>query len=176
MALSDLDVKREIKRLAIAYGKPTEPEDELVRLWRHVLEGVSDSAVHEAVDQYVRSEARYFPRAGMIRAIALEIQAHEYARRPPDSEPPSNWNSLQEGPCPVCGAVLQLAHDPNDTGYTYDVRARRWRKRAEGDWQPPKRYRVLHDGWAHKQAGVPAVGDVVWNRGGRALLPPPRSA
>ena len=103
--MNDLDLKREIRKLAIAYGKPESPEDETLGLWRHVLDGLSDKAITEAVSRYVRTSARYFPRPGQIREIALEIESQTFGDRKPE-EPKE-----LDGPCPVCGAVLQLARD-----------------------------------------------------------------
>ena len=175
MGMTELDVKREIRRLAVAYGKPPEAEAELVGLWRHVLEDVPLSAVQEAVSRYVKSDARYFPRAGMIRTLARQVDGEHIGPREAGSS--SDWNATQEGPCPVCGAVLQLADDPNDPGTkVYDARRGRWRDRTPDDPIPPRRYRVLHDGWAHKAAGVPPVGDVVWRPDRDRLRPPARSA
>lgn len=169
--MNDLDLKREIRKLAIAYGKPEHPEEETVGLWRNVLDGISDRAVSAAVLQYVRSPARFFPRAGQIADIAREIESSTFGdmRR---SEKPPDWNQHQEGPCPVCGAVLQLAQDPHDGGEVWDARRGKWRRRTDDDPEPPRRYRILHDGWAHKERGVPAVGDVVWpaRSAQRALL------
>lgn len=160
MGLSELDVKRAIRQLGIAYGKPTEPEQELVGLWRHVLDGVSEEALTEAVSRYCKSPARFFPRAGAIREIALAVDAGR-SRRPIEQIADPN-EDLAAKPCPVCGARLQLAHDPNDDGMVFDHKTNRRRPRTEHDYQPPKRYRVLHDGWVHRARGEPAVGDVIW--------------
>lgn len=151
--MNDLDLKREIRKLAVAYGKPEHPEDETVGLWRHVLDGITDKAVTEAVNQYVRSPARYFPRAGQIAEIAREIEASTYGDRPHDGKP-RDWNAHQEGPCPVCGAVLQLYSDRKPEVWDRG----RWRKRTADDPDPPRRFQFVHDAGAHQRAGVPIVG------------------
>lgn len=158
--MSDPDMRRELRRLAVAYGKPAEAEDELVGLWRHVLDGISDRGIVDAVNRYVRSPARFFPRAGVILEIAQEIEASRFGDG--GSDRPTDWNQLQEGPCPVCGAVLQMARDPHDGGEVWDLAKGKWRKHIENDPEPPLRFRVLHDGWLHKSRGISAVGDVVW--------------
>ena len=153
--MNDVDLKREIKKLAIAYGKPEVPEDEAIGLWRHVVEGLSDRSVTEAVNQYVRSPARFFPRAGQIAEIAREIEASTFGDR--RDAGPKDWNALQDGPCPVCGAVLQLyAHDKRET---WDARVNKWRKRTPDDPDPPRRYRLIHDAAAHARAGASMVGE-----------------
>jgi len=160
--VTEMDVKNAIRKLAVAFTRPEGSEDDLVGLWRHVLDGVDGDALREAVSRYLRSDSRFFPKPGQIRTMCLEIAAESYGER---QERPRSWNSLQEGPCPVCGASLRLAGDPNNSGEeVFDVRSGKWRKRRDGDHEPPLRFRVIHNGHAHRAAGIPAVGDVTWGR------------
>jgi hypothetical protein len=160
MGLSDAEVRRVIRKLAIAYGKPPDAEEEVVALWRSVLDSVSLEAVEEAVKRYVQSSARFFPRAGVIREMAREIDG----QRNPEPAAVDSTEDQAAKPCPVCGAVLEYAANPEDDGHVYDPREGKRRPRREGDPAPVRRYRVIHDGWVHKKRGVPAVGDVSWNR------------
>jgi len=158
MSVTELDVRKQVRRLLAAFSTP-KPEDEIVAAWMQwVAPDVENHELMAAVSEYGKSPSRYMPTPGQIRELALKARADTHAVR----LEPSDWNQLQEGPCPVCGAVLQLAHDPHGSGQVYDPRAGRWRDRTDDDPEPPMRYRVLHDGWTHKERGIPAVGDVVW--------------
>ena len=60
------------------------------------------------------------------------------------------WEGDQRGPCPVCGAPLELL-TPEERG---------WKAvglTAKGH-EPGKRYGVLHSWFDHKMAGVAPVG------------------
>lgn len=157
--VTEHDIRRQVRRLLAVYNT-SKPEDEIVEAWQWVLgSDVEPVELMAAVSDYAKSGARYMPTPGALREAAIAKRAG----RPPDSGSPSDWNQTLDGPCPVCGAVLQLAPDPVDLG-VYDARAGKWRERTADDSPPPKRYRVLHDGHLHRERGEPIVGDAVWHR------------
>lgn len=139
MSVNELDLRRQIKRLtAIFNTKKT--VDELVEAWKWVLSDLEPHELMSAVSDYARGGSRFFPTPGQIRENAIQ-------KRPgAESFVSTDWNQLQEGPCPVCGAVMRLLTPKEQTfGGSY----------AEGD---ALRQGVLHDLGQHTRAGVPAVG------------------
>ncbi len=152
--ITEADCLREIRRLEVVYGDQDRADD-LARAWHKALGRISAASLIAAVERYIgQPGARYFPRPWQIKALAAEVgtASGDYVAQ-------LSWNQLQEGPCPVCGAVLQLVTDPLAQRYVWDPGRRpSWRKREKSDPQPEKRYGVLHDREAHERAGVPIVG------------------
>lgn len=139
MKLTDLDLRRQIKRLKAIYNTK-KTDDELVEAWRWVLGDLEPHELMSAVSDYAKGGGRFFPVPGQIREHAVQ-------KRPGAGNFEStDWNQLQEGPCPVCGAVMRLL-TPKEQTFGGDY--------AEGEAQ---RYGVLHDLGMHTRAGEPAVG------------------
>ena len=136
-----LDVNRAIQKLAKVYGKSVR-KDELAPIWADVLRNVSRSAFEFAVSDWLASDAYYFPKPGQIRAKAIEIEG----RRTPSKK---NVSTIDDGPCPVCGAEIRLL-TPEERG---------WKRLpvTPDDFEPIKRFGVLHDLDKHERAGVPAI-------------------
>lgn len=161
MAVTEPEVLRQIQRLEVIYGPAKGDRIEVVGAWRSVMESVSAASLMAAVTRYVKSDARYFPRPGMVRSIAAEIEADTYGYRP--AEASRDWNQNQDGPCPCCGAVLQeLTPEQMGQHEVFDCRADKTITFAAlkelGVALPKKRFGLLHDFAAHKRAGVDIVG------------------
>lgn len=152
MGLSTLDVSRAIRGLEPIYGA-RKNRDELVGAWHDILRGFDGETVKRAARKYAQSNARFFPTPGQISEIARELQAETFGDKP-IAEPA--WDQRQEGPCPVCGAVLQLVTDPQAAREVWTVG--KWRRRTQTDAPAPKRYQVIHDAERHRIAEVPIVG------------------
>ncbi len=156
--VSDYDVGRAVNKLrAAGFTVPAGVSElDLARGWRHVLGGISSAELHRAVDGYLRSDRTYWPKPGQLLAV-LEADPH---RAVAAIDSPRGWDQTHEGPCPVCGAVLQLltarqAH-PDTADLVWD--RGRMRQRTSEDREQPQRYGVLHDRARHAEAGVPCVG------------------
>ncbi len=145
-------VRTLIGKLGTIYAQP-QNVDGTVDGWLFVLEGCNDHELRKAVEEYMRSEARYFPKPG---EILKHVQASRSKHWGEETQASKDWNQLQEGPCPVCGAVLQLYADPHAAKYVYNPRTGRWRNRTADDPPAPKRYAVVHD--RAKHANTPIVG------------------
>ena len=143
-----------VGKLATIFNTPPNMEA-TVDGWMFVLEGCNDRELLRAVEEYMRSDERYFPKPGQI---LKNVQATRSKTWGQETQQSKDWNQLQEGPCPVCGAVLQLYADPHASKYVYNPRKGEWRPRTADDPEVTKRYQVVHDRVAHERAGVPAVG------------------
>ncbi len=159
--VTDLDITTAIRKLAVAFTKPDAPEADLVGLWKHVLEDVDASALREAVSRYLKSDNRFFPKPGQMLWLVREVEGETFgeARRERGEGP---WDQLQEGPCPVCRATMQLQPPPRHSHThqaVFDWKIGAYRARTEQDERPTHRYRIIHDRAAHERAKVPAVGD-----------------
>lgn len=159
MPVTDAEIRTQVRRLRTIFAT-SKSEDELVQGWRHVLgESANPRELDAACTDYARSGERYFPTPGKILQAIL-------ATRPASDQSPIGWDQLQEGSCPTCGAVLQLAADPIAQAEVWDhyrdPKTTRWtggwRKRTKDDPPPRKRYVVLHDARAHARSGIPAIG------------------
>lgn len=157
MPVTEHDITKQVRRLMATFNT-SKPAEEIVEAWKWVLgDDVDAPELMAAVSEYAKGASRYFPTPGQIREAALRDRAH---RPRPVDQAPDDWNQLQDGPCPVCGAVLQLATDPLAERMVWDSRKHAMRPRTKDDPPPPKRYTVVHDAETHRGAGVPAVGQV----------------
>lgn len=139
MNVTELDLRTQIKRLVTIFNTK-KTVDELVEAWKWVLGDLEPHELMSAVSEYAKSGGRFFPTPGQIREHAIQ-------KRPgAESFTSSDWNQLQEGPCPACGAVMRLLTPKEQTcGGLYSV----------GEAQ---RYGVLHDIAQHNRAGEATVG------------------
>lgn len=154
--VTDLEIRKNVRRLMAVFST-SKAEDEVVEAWKWVLASdVEPMELAMAVSDYAKSGARYFPTPGQLREAAM---AHRTSQ-PAEAGASKDWNQLQEGPCPVCGAVLQLATDPLASRQVYDSRVGKWRARTRDDPPPTKRYTVVHDLAEHARRDAPVVGQV----------------
>lgn len=157
-----MDVQSQLKRLVSAgYRAPNNGDlEHTAAVWVKVLEGIEAHEFRQAVERYLRSDARYFPRPGHIRNVALEGRANGNAPLHTLEAQYLRWEASQEGPCPVCGATLRMVSaDESDTPpVIWDPELDRIRKRTEDDPSPPDRLAVMHDPTEHAAARVPHVG------------------
>jgi hypothetical protein len=171
MPVTEADVRQQVRRLSAIYAT-SKSEEDTVRAWMWVLG--DDLTPHElagAVSGYAKGADRYFPAPGRILQDALSHRSGAT-----NTDGPRDWNQLQEGPCPVCGAVLQLATEPlaqQAVWHHYrNPKTTRWegklRKRTKDDPPPPKRYTVVHDAAAHQRAGAPIIGHASYSEARRS--------
>lgn len=169
--VAEHDIRKQVRRLSAVYST-SKPEDQVVEAWKWVLgDDVGPVELMSAVTDYAKSGARYFPTPGQIREAAL---GHRSGVTNPEA--PRDWNQLQEGPCPVCGAMLQLATDPLAQQVVWhhyrNPKTTRWegklRKRTKDDPPPLKRYTVIHDAGAHQRAGAPIIGHASYSEARRS--------
>lgn len=127
------DVREQIQRLTFVYALPKGVQmGPLAEAWTEALEGVNPSEMQQAVGDYIRGGGTYFPKPSEIRRRVLETRQQHGAKKATDLRGRYYaWEQSHEGPCPVCGAVLQL---------------------YEG------RYHVIHDYPEHQRQRVPHVG------------------
>lgn len=132
-----VDTRREIKRLTMVYGGQKDQE-ELASTWAFVLKGVDVMELRSAVGDYLRSDARYFPKPGQLRSRILA----ERAERIPIEKPKE-----QEGAeCPGCGAtpVEMTAAERGADTRIFDRTTGRLRERTDDDPAPKKRLDYRH--------------------------------
>jgi len=154
--VTDLDVRRALKDLASVYKRPDGDRDDMVATWRRALGEVDPRHLEEAVVEYMRSERQFFPKPGQLLVIIRRLESESYGdRRVAET---ADWNQLQDGPCPICGAVMRVVTDPLAKRAVWDHKKRVMRKRQPDDPPPTKRLGVIHDRVRHQQAGVPIVG------------------
>lgn len=172
MPLDEMVVAKQVRRLQLAYNT-SKPTGDIVKAWLWVMrDDLEPDELMSAVSEYARGSSSYFPTPGKILEIALR-QRRDSGK--PIERGPQGWDQRQEGPCPVCGAVMQLL-SPEQMGQheVYDVVARKAISvdalREAGSAMPPQRYGVLHNLTAHDRAGKPAIGYGTWNPT-RGLLP-----
>ena len=60
------------------------------------------------------------------------------------------WEGSQWGPCPVCGAEVELLTAEERGWKAYGLTPK--------DFKPGKRYGVLHSSFEHRRAGIAPVG------------------
>jgi hypothetical protein len=128
------DVATALDRLATVYAAPKVALPTLGDVWVRALTGVEPRELHAAVDRYLQSPARFFPKPGELRALIPRHNGDEH-----DGSLEGRSRAWQYGsavgdgePCPVCGSTL--AQD------------------ATG------RLVVLHDHQQHVEAAVGYVG------------------
>ncbi len=127
------DTRSAIARLSVAYRPPDAPES-LALMWVDALVGIEPEELLDAIGEQLKTEDKFFPQAGALRAFAL-------AARSSGSTQQASWDQRQEGPCPCCGAEL-----------------RPLTSEEQGLASGPKRYGVLHDRSLHERNGVPIYG------------------
>lgn len=156
--VTQFDCEREIRRLeAAGYRVPDVGIERTARVWTKVMEGVGPKSFTAAVDEYLRSDSRWWPKPGAIRQLAFEVRARDPKARPTDLRSRYlRWEQSQEDGCPVCGAAVQLV-GPGRRG----VPQKRWNEetgRLEDGEAGEGRLWVVHDAERHRQEGVPWVG------------------
>jgi len=76
------DLQRILAKALVIYSVPDRTPQEWATWWRvyhDVLAEVPRRAVAQAVDQWIRSPAGFFPKPGELRDLALKIPCPEYA-------------------------------------------------------------------------------------------------
>jgi hypothetical protein len=128
------DVAAVLDRLATVYAAPKVALPLLGDVWVRALHGIEPRELHAAVDRYLESAARFFPKPGEIRALIPRRNGDS----PDDGTLLGRYRAWQFGsgvgdrePCPVCGSVLE---------------------------ETAGRLAVQHDHQRHHEAGIPYVG------------------
>lgn len=144
MKITRMDVMDALRDLEGAFTPPKGvTRDVLASVWMKVLDGVYVDELNRSVDQYLRSDARYWPKPGLIlgeirkarhlsgiKRIETAVDVYwAWEETKGDGEPLAGAGSA----CPVCGAVLEYR-------------------------EPSGRYNVWHNASLHESAGVPFVG------------------
>jgi hypothetical protein len=143
MRVSRADVLFALERLLQIYPKPKHGAQEIAELaeiFHRELDDLDVEVFRAGVNAYCKSDARYFPKPGELRAIGQRIAKPEGSPENAMATWERAWPERGAGrplPCPVCGAV--------DT----------W-----ADSSPFKGQRrfVPHDPAPHQAAGVPFIG------------------
>lgn len=141
--IAKLDALEQVKRLnsagySLSRGATAEG---VASLWTETLDVRSDE-LRSAVSVYVRKGGRFFPKPGELLDIVRDLRS-EQGGRPSDLRSKYlAWEQHQQGPCPVCAAVIQLVTAEQRGGV------------SEG----AARYGILHDFREHQDARVPHVG------------------
>lgn len=108
--LARSDVAAVLDRLATVYRPPAGTSLPLLGdVWVRALAGIGPAELADAVDAYLRSPARFFPKPGEIRAlIPRQAGAQD------DGTLAGRYRTWQYGsgvgdgaPCPVCGSTLE---------------------------------------------------------------------
>ena len=76
------DLQRILGKALVIYSVPDRTPQEWATWWRvyhDVLADVPRRAVAQAVDQWIRSPAGFFPKPGELRDLALKVPCPEYA-------------------------------------------------------------------------------------------------
>lgn len=126
----------ELERLLRVYARPTHAPADPIEFARTYVEAcsrdVSSEQFTQAVTEYLRTDARFFPKPGELRAFALKQPGRQ-------DHPTSMASWLRAGmsdltgkllPCPVCNRAWQ--------------------------WSP--RLHVVHHHLEHRRAGEACVG------------------
>ena len=142
-----MDVMAGLERLLMVYSRhksaPESPHD-FAKLYHDICGDLSREAFEQAIEAYLKSDARYFPKPGELCTLArqvppvvssngggLEIRYRAWER-----------NGMADGePCPVCAAKLE-PHLVRITPEGYRV----------------ERSYVAHDRHQHMAMGVGFVG------------------
>lgn len=133
-----------LRALGSVYRMPDEKPEAIAKTWLRVLDDLEASAFDAGVEAYLRSAARYWPRPGEIRQLALREGREQGVTvlRTPEG---AYWAWEREkgdgAPCPVCESVVAClaCGDPHC-------------RQNHGRWG------VLHDHQRHLEAGIPYTG------------------
>lgn len=142
--LLTLDLMRELlAQLHVAFptSKGVDPQ-QMARVYRDGLSGLSGDAVRYAVTQCIREE-NFFPRVAKLRAYA-----QDYIRRTSAQSRPEARFSSEPGACPTCGAVPQRVRMQR---YARDTRGEIVRKDGEAVLEEfeSSTLHVMHDPSRH---------------------------
>lgn len=137
MMLAKTDVAAALDRLATVYTAPKGVSlATLGDVWFQALHELAAPQLRVAVDTYLRSSARFFPKPGEIRALVPRTNGDEH-----DGSLAGRYRAWQYGsalgdgePCPVCGSTLEVSEEHGG------------------------RYVVLHDHQRHIEAGLGYAG------------------
>ena len=146
--LNDLDVKRQMRRLAAVYHAPDDREA-AVSVWRDVLGDLDEGDLDAAVSQYLREPHTYFPKPGKIREIA------QMARRE-NGKPTEAREEQDPSVCRVCGAVLRELSPAEQVAYYWDDASGKYVNGVLPAIRP--RLGILHSLKRHREAGQPVIG------------------
>ncbi len=144
--ITDLDMKRTLKDLALAHNKKftAEEYDDMTRLWKYVLKGVSPGALRSGTGKLLRNPGRFFPKPGELLAAINE------GRSPDEWGPTEDKPGLGDSPCPVCGEELRLlTSEEQDPEGIY---------RSSPSWTDAQRYGICHNRAKHQAAEKPIIG------------------
>lgn len=153
MALTDMDLRKQINRLLTVFGS-SKSADELVEGWRWVLgSDITQVELMEAVSEYAKAGGRFFPTPSQIRTLAIAGRRDNYMSSTGAS---SDWDQTLEGPCSTCGALLRLLEPEEQVNYGWDDEKRAYVN--QNAIPKAARFGVLHDLARHRSAGTVAVG------------------
>jgi len=102
MNLNKQSILEALERLAVMYKPQTPDLSRLAEMWGTALSGLTPDQIRLGVETYIRSDARFFPKAGQIRKMAQESGARldrvKAATTPADAACPTC--KATEGPIP----------------------------------------------------------------------------
>lgn len=124
--------------------------------WYAILSDVTDLELKDAVREYMRSDRSFFPKPGQLLTYIEQERQRDYGSRPQRAKDEEFHDA--GAPCPVCGAVLQLAADPLAKLSVWDHKKGMMRNRRPDDPPPKMRLAVVHDYAAHAKAGAIIIG------------------
>jgi len=135
MKTSPIEMLDLLQEAATVFSIPRDTQiDKMAETYSKVLGWFSMDILKQALQEYLTTEARRFPRPADLYSLAKDI-----AKAPaPNSLRDTTMKWYQEGmygPCPVCNSVLEFAKaDVMQTA------------------------KVQHDSQLHREAGVPFFG------------------
>lgn len=150
MAVTELDIKKQIRRLRVVFNT-SKPEEELIEGWMWVLgKKVDNVEMMAAVSEYAQSGARYFPSPGQI----LELVR---SKRPPPEYVEGGGASHDHAlSCPTCGAKLRVLQPDEQVWTEWDEEGRSFRNILPAAEKP--RLGILHNYQAHRDQKAEIIG------------------
>jgi hypothetical protein len=116
--LTRTDVLDAFERLLHVYRRPAQAPDDLTRFaddYMAVCHDVSIEQFRQAVQRYLESTARWFPKPGELRALALQQPRASPLAGGSAEEQLQAWvRSDWSAPCPVCGVRIETPRTPHD--------------------------------------------------------------
>ena len=113
MKLTLMDVMTGLERLLKVYTRPkSAPESphDFATLYYEICRNLSRGAFGYAIDAYLETDARFFPKPGELCALARKFAQASIPNHGGLEAEYNNWerNGMADGvPCPVCGARLE---------------------------------------------------------------------
>ena len=142
------------RTLCSVYREPDHMADART-VWLHQLREYDARELTWAVNEYMATDARVFPKPGQLKAM-MRARRIQHGRHQVESA--RRWKE-GDGPCPICGEVLRLLAPTEQVfiDWTEDREGRRVLadRHATADPNSAPRWGVLHNLDAHDGVETP---------------------